>query len=723
VSWTLRDASGVEKSAADWGVDELARVRVNQQTDMLTFRAAGRGSDADPLFALGSTVRLFNDGAPRFYGRVVQVPGRATGAGEDQLYQLAGPWWYLENLVFQQAWEMTNGLTTALVATNVSRIILGQASDGTKLATGAAILEVLNYAIAQGAPLAVGTITPNAIAPYAEALDESCAEIIRHFLRWTPDAIAALDYTTSPYPTLSIVQRSSAASVTLPAYGAPVSGLELTPRHDLQTPCVQVKFEQTDDIDGDTFTTLNVQTAPTSATGSELGALVMTVDLAGARATYHSQTIETGSIPSSDATTSGVTWWQGKFPWLNDFAATDLTVVSGTQTSTIENPGSYPDVTATDLPNELLSGSLSSWMNFQSAPLIVQATLQFTGTATAESTDVFGSTNERVVYTRVIGTNADSGTYKRLTSATDAEPVPTGLAAAIYAGTSVLQYDGVLELTDQECSGAATPGQLLNLSGGRAEWATMAAQIQRVEELIDTGVTRITVGPAKHLGVRDLTALLKVNRLRRPSYRLAERTSGEASGNAAQVLGGEQQPRSDSVVRPSSSGAAAATANLPFQLLNLSDTSGLKVKVNVNSFLQQSLTPNDLFAITGLNSAISVSPGTMVWLEIDFALDGATVSAASIGNGSSGWSGFPTPFTFTGSSPDQVLASTFLLIGYIAATSSTLDGTAISGGPSDAPVSGKIIQSVTQPLLLRAGVFNGVAMVYPFPHHGPYSTS
>jgi hypothetical protein len=721
VSWTLRDANGVEKSAADWGVGELARGRVNQQADTLTFRAAGRGSDADPLFALGSTVRLFNDGAPWFYGRVVQVPGRAMGAGEDQLYQLAGPWWYLENLVFQQAWEMTNGLTPSLVATNVSRIILGQASDGTKLTTGAAIVEVLNYAIAQGAPLAIGTITPNALAPYAEVLDESCAAIIRHFLRWTPDAIAVFDYTTAPYPTLSIVQRSSAASVTLPAYGAPVSGLELTSRHDLQTPCVQLKLEQTDDLDGETFTALSVQTAPGTATGNELGALVMTVDLAGARATYHSQTISTGPIPSSDATTSAVLWWQGKFPWLNDFSASDLTVVADTQTSTIENPGSYPDVTAADLPNELLSGSLSSWMNFQRAPLIVQATLQFTGTATDESNDVFGPTNQRVVYTRVIGTNADSGTYKRLTSATDAEPVPVGLAAAIYAATSVLQYDGALELTEQECSGAVKPGQLLNLSGGRAEWATMAAQIQRVEELLDTGVTRITVGPAKHLGVRDLNALLKVNRLRRPSYRLSERTSGQASGNAAQVIGGEQQPRSDSVVRPSSSGAAATT-NQPFQLLNLSDASGLKVKVNVTSFLQQSLTPNDLFSITGLDSAISVSPGTMIWLEIDFASDGATVTAASIGNGSDGWSGFPTPFTFTGSSPDQVLASTFLLIGYIAAASSALDGTAISGGSSDAPVSGKIVQCVTQPLLLRAGVFNGVAMVYPFPHHGPYSS-
>jgi hypothetical protein len=720
VSWTLRDANGVEQSASDWGVSGLARSRVNQQADTVTFRAAGRGSDADPLFAYGSTVRLFKSGTPWFYGRVVQVPGRASAGAEDQLYRLAGPWWYLENLVFQQAWEITNGSTTTLVEFDKSRIILGQSSGGTKVATGAAILEVLNYAIALGAPLAIGTITPSAIVPYAEMLDESCAATIQHLLRWTPDAIAAFDYTTTPFPTLSIMQRSSAAGVTLPAYGAPVSGLELTPRYDLQTPCVQLKFEQTNDIDGDTFTELTVQTAPTTATGSELGALVMTIDLAGARATYHSQLISTAPIPSSGATTSAVSWWQGKFAWLNDFAASDLTVVAGTQSSTIENPSSYPDVTAADLPNELLSGSISAWMNFQSAPLLVQATLQYTGTDTDESTQVWGSTKQRVVYTRVIGTNADSGTYKRLTSATDAEPVPAGLAAAIQAGTGVLQYDGLLELTEVECSGTTAPGQLLNLSGGRAEWASMSAQIQRVEEEIDTGTTRITVGPAKHLDRENLQQLLRMNRARRPSYRLTERTSGEAKGNAAQVLGGEQQPRSDSVVRPSSSGTAAP--NQPFALLNLSDTTGLKVQVNPNSFLQESMTPNDLFAITGLGAAIAVSVGTQVWLEIDFQSDGATISTASINSGSSGWSGFPTPFTYTGTAPNQVLASTFLLIGYLVASTSTLDGTTITGGPADAPVTAKIVQCVTQNLLLRAGAFNGLPMLFPFPHHAPYST-
>jgi hypothetical protein len=389
--------------------------------------------------------------------------------------------------------------------------------------------------------------------------------------------------------------------------------------------------------------------------------------------------------------------------------------VSGTQSVTIENPSAYPDLSVSDVPNELLSGSIATWMNLNAAPLLVSATLQYTGATTDESSAVFDATNQRVVYTRVRGTNAETQVYSRLTSETEAEPVPAGLAQALYDAVSVLQYDGALELTEQECSGLAVPGLLLNLTGGRTEWATMAAQIQRVEEKIDAGQTKITVGPAKHLGHAELTTWLRANRTRRVSYRLGERTTGSGSGNAAKVQGGEHTPRSDSVFRPSAGGAPAM--NRPFEIMDASDTSGLKVTINANSFLQQSLTPNDTVAITGLATVMPVDVGTQIWLEIDFS--SYVVTSAEIGYGDGGWSGFPAPFVYTGTAPDQALTTTFLLIGYIAAATSTLDGTVITGGPTDAPVTGKIIQCVAQDVLLQNVVFNGLPAVFPFPHHAP----
>jgi hypothetical protein len=714
IAWTIVDTNGIEKSVSDWGLSAVTRERVNQAPDLVTFRAAATLSDADPIFAHGSTIQLKRAGVPWFYGRVISVPGRAAAKIEEQLYVVAGPWWYLENLVFQQAWQTTNGVDTTLIATNKSRLILGQKADGTKLATGAAIAEVLAYATARGVPITVGSISPNAIAPYAEALDRSCAEVIRNLLRWTPDAMTAFDYSTTP-PTLSIHRRAEAATLALPAYGAPISGLDLTPRYDLQAPAVVLKFEQTNDIDNDTFTSLIVQAAPPTATGDELGALVMTLDLAGARATYQKQPVTTAVIPTSESSSGVIAWWKGKFAWLADFADSDLSVVAGTQSVTIENPTAYPDLTVADVPNELLSGSVAAWMNLNAAPVLVQATLKYSGADSDEASAVFDANNERVVYTRVRGTNAETQTYSRLTSATEAEPVPVGLAQALYESVNVLQYDGTLELTEQECSGVGAPGLLLNLTGGRTEWASMAAQIQRVEEKLDLGLTKITVGPAKHLGHGELTSWLRANRSRRISYRLSERTTGSGSGNAAKVQGGEHTPRSDSLFRPSAGGAPAMPK--PFEISDASDTTGLKVTIHTNSFLQQSLTPNDTVAITGLGTPIAVDVGTQIWLELDF-IDYA-VTAVAINSGDGGWSGFPAPFVYTGEAPDQTLTTTFLLIGYLAAASSALDGTVIAGGPADAPVTAKIIQCVSQDLLLQNVVFNGLPAVFPFPHHAP----
>jgi hypothetical protein len=169
------------------------------------------------------------------------------------------------------------------------------------------------------------------------------------------------------------------------------------------------------------------------------------------------------------------------------------------------------------------------------------------------------------------------------------------------------------------------------------------------------------------------------------------------------------------VFRPTAGGALGPE---PFQIMDASDTSGLKVTVNPNSFLQQSLTPNDTFAITGLATSIAVSVGTQMWLEVDFS--DYAVTAASIAWGSSGWSGFPAPFIYTGDPPDQELTTAFLLIGYLAAATSPLDGTVITGGPADAPVTAKIIQCVSHDVLLQNVVFNGLPAVFPFPHHAPY---
>ncbi|MEI9999382.1 MAG: hypothetical protein WDO13_09540 [Verrucomicrobiota bacterium] len=67
--WTIVDASGTEKAAADWGLSALTRERLNQAPDVVTFRAENAPVDADPVFAFGlDGAAACRGGVPWFYG-------------------------------------------------------------------------------------------------------------------------------------------------------------------------------------------------------------------------------------------------------------------------------------------------------------------------------------------------------------------------------------------------------------------------------------------------------------------------------------------------------------------------------------------------------------------------------------------------------------------------------------------------------------------------------
>lgn len=79
------------------------------------------------------------------------------------------------------------------------------------------------------------------------------------------------------------------------------------------------------------------------------------------------------------------------------------------------------------------------------------------------------------------------------------ELAPSGLAAAYYASLSTLNYDGSITLHEVECTGALTLGNVLNVSNGRAAWATMKALLQIVKYDLKTGETECDIGFPDHL--------------------------------------------------------------------------------------------------------------------------------------------------------------------------------------------------------------------------------
>jgi hypothetical protein len=236
--WTL-SCNGTEQTLATWGLNTVRRKIVSQGLDELTFRADGTSADAAPLFtAFGPTVTLyrnrtqnsdgsFSGGTPWFSGIVTQIPRAGAPDAESMQYKVAGPWWYLDNMVFMQPYQnvflgLSSG-TPQYAVENSSHLFLNQSGVAglvSRITTGAQITAALQWAllpftsVGAPAPFQIGTITPALDVPIDEVRDITCAEVIHKMLRWSPDAVTWFDYTTSP-PTFNCLRRADMSTINL----------------------------------------------------------------------------------------------------------------------------------------------------------------------------------------------------------------------------------------------------------------------------------------------------------------------------------------------------------------------------------------------------------------------------------------------------------------------------------------------------------------------------
>src|ERR1700722_12241187 len=90
--------------------------------DTVTFETA-QNFDDNPILAVGTACAIRKDGAPWFSGIVTKNPEQGTGKAESQKYEISGPWWYLEKLVFHQSWNILTSAsgTYSLVSTPSTR--------------------------------------------------------------------------------------------------------------------------------------------------------------------------------------------------------------------------------------------------------------------------------------------------------------------------------------------------------------------------------------------------------------------------------------------------------------------------------------------------------------------------------------------------------------------------------------------------------------------------
>jgi hypothetical protein len=227
-----------------------------------------------------------------------------------------------------------------------------------------------------------------------------------------------------------------------------------------------------------------------------------------------------------------LTWWKERLPWLADANISNFFATANPAGANPEstnggsvapiNPDGGADSTAatdgTDLANGsttsgtvwsnfLIEGDIPNWIDGHAQMALAQLAVNYD---VAMGNDANGNpvvehhVNE-TIFVKVLSTDLGTGWFNQLTGVYIGEPVPTGLAQNYYNSLAALQYEGSWEITEPECGTANLRylGNVLNLTGGLAAWATMAACIFESAEDLATGKTRLRFGPAEYLNPQD----------------------------------------------------------------------------------------------------------------------------------------------------------------------------------------------------------------------------
>lgn len=517
--WTIRKVGEEEKRTfAELGISGIQKQSISQKAGSVSFQIPG-DCTADPLFNYRDRVEIFRDDVRWFYGRCKLPKATGNGTAEGISYELEDPWCWLEGLTYQQEWNAT-GVNGALVPFRQSHVILYQNLALQHITVIAQIRDALDYVIAAGRPIQYAIDFPDFALMVSEEKGMQCADVIRRPLRWVPNVVTYWDFTTDGIPTLRIKDRATLGTVSLDAsatkatHGYCIQDIEVTPRADLQKDAIVLKFESTSEVNGITQSRLDIRVAPDNGLAigsaeylalvetSEVleNAVMETINLRGSQTAFASAPLVT-----ADLLPNSVAWWKNQHPELDDAKVKEFKLLGLA-------------VQHTDLPYYVVAGAVADWMTLAGGAAVQGVrdviTVEASWIEVDEMDQTHNETRRMLLTADITATNGPSGLYQSITGFVEADPIPEGLAQAVYDASSVLQFEGKFTIVEQDCSGRVQVGQTVNLINDKPERATMNALVQQVIEDFDSGTTTIIFGPAEHLGATDLAELCRETRTR-----------------------------------------------------------------------------------------------------------------------------------------------------------------------------------------------------------------
>ena len=538
--WTLQLAAAAETTFEAAGLRFVSLQRANMAISTAKLLAvAADGMTATPI-ALRTLVtvrrRTVAGGTATiwFKGWVSKAVPRISGRSHRIEYEVGNAWYWLERCPYLQTWyalvDPTN-LAASVVGGLRSRILLGRKVNNLQ----ATIREIVDDVVAQivtmastsglaDVPLQVQSSDfPATYIPTRELQGITHGAVIRECLKYIPDAVASIDDSTTP-PTLRLIRRSGATTRTLTVASGRIGEVGLERQTEMEYSRVAVVYSRTDTVNGTQsgYSTADVYPVPGGFSANDpstynsflldFGCLVHYVDLQG----WGSSTIESTLVTRTWDLTSP-TWWRNHHAQLDDaitgpggtgspvFTPVKLVYEDGSEY--IYDPASG---VAPVLDYELVNtgGAIHDGFYLANGDEVLKR--RFRVLATVAYQDASGNEfHGKPVWADFTATNAPSGTYRRTVVYQVGESPPSGLAEDLYTALSAARWAGTIPLTAQDIDVVVNLGDLVNLTGGRTDWATMVAQVQGIVENPSEGTRTLQVGPVGFLSAADRIELLR----------------------------------------------------------------------------------------------------------------------------------------------------------------------------------------------------------------------
>lgn len=484
---------GIKKSPKELGITNAKIIKRCSSLDELKITLESPSFTQN--FPIGNEIEVFVNDTRKFSGKIIKSPITLNGKKQNASITAHNAWNDLDEIVYQQEWvRMSNDTIGNFFR---SKVVLGQNKLAEKINVGEQIRDIAQYAINCGAKFRIGTIDIDAPMLLDETRDISCAQAILRVLKWSPNAVAFFDYSQNGLPILNIQKRSSLKKICIDTNSDSVLKVSVTPRPDLSLNGVSIKYEQENIINSKSTLVVSEENYPENISSNSPKVLVMSVDLDGQKASCSTYKIvcETINLKSPY-------WWSKHIPSIPE---NDITILEYS-------------ITDNSYSCELVEGTIPSALNFQKQYATAKAKVKYIKPD--------GTICIKNIASRILTTNAQTGTYAIWHTTQYAEPRPNGLAKAIYEASADLLYEGSI-IT----SGALEKdfiGKSISINTpNHADWLSINSTAIFVEENIETEKTLIKFGTPKHLFPDQIAELFRISRNRKISESSAMRSSAQ----------------------------------------------------------------------------------------------------------------------------------------------------------------------------------------------------